>query len=83
MISQWGREFNSRLSVIGNKFVITLPLNDLLNINAIKYTKIGNWIELSGTVEAPKVSSILNIDGKSKRTEPEGFNSPRHEHISC
>ena len=81
MFSVWSREFNSRLAVTGKNFVITLPLNDLLNINAIKYTKIGNWIELSGTVEAPKVSSIINIDGN--RTEPSEFNSSRHQCFSC
>ena len=83
MFSIWCREFNARLAVNGNKFIITLPLNELMNINAIKYTKIGNWIELSGTVEAPKVSSIINIDGSSKLTEPQGVNTSRHKCFSC
>jgi hypothetical protein len=83
MFSVWSREFNSRLAVNGNKFVITLPISDILNIQSIKYTKIGNWIEISGTMEQPKVSSIENIDGLSNRAKPQGFNKPRHGCFGC
>jgi hypothetical protein len=81
MFRIWSREFNSHLAVHGNKFVITLPLNDILHINSIKQTNIGNWIELHGTIEEPKVSSINIIDGN--RTENEGSISSRHASISC
>ena len=81
MFLSWGREFNSRFAVKGKHFTITLPISDILKINSIHYTKIGNWIELRGTMEEPKVSSILNIDGQ--RTATEGINLSRDKCFSC
>ena len=82
MFSIWSREFNSRLAVNGKNFVITLPIDDILKISSIHYTKIGKWIELRGTMEEPNVSSITNIDGTA-RAEPQGFNNPRHKCFGC
>jgi hypothetical protein len=81
MFTKWAWEFTSRLSVNGNKFVITLPIDKVLTIQSIKYTRIGNWIELHGIMDPPKVSSIINIDGN--RTEAETYNLSRAERVSC
>lgn len=54
--------FNADLAVTGNRFRLSLPLNHAMTIQSIHYTKIGNYIELSGVMEAPK-SSIVTVDG--------------------
>jgi len=54
--------FGADLAVTGNTFRLSLPLNHAMTIKSIHYTKIGNWIELSGVMEAPK-SSVVNVDG--------------------
>jgi hypothetical protein len=54
--------FGADLAVKGNTFRLSLPLNHAMTIQSIHYTKIGNWIELSGVMEAPK-SSVVTIDG--------------------
>jgi len=54
--------FGADLAVKGNTFRLSLPLNHAMTIQTIHYTKIGNWIELSGVMEAPK-SSVVNVDG--------------------
>ena len=60
---KWSRNFGADLLVSGKKFKLTLPLNHPLTITSIHYTKIGNWIELRGTMDAPVISSIGVIDG--------------------
>lgn len=56
--------FGADLAVNGNRFRLSLPLNHAMTIQTIHYKNIGNWIELSGVMEAPK-SSVVNVDGSA------------------
>jgi hypothetical protein len=73
---RWAHEFGAYLSVTGNRFKLTLPLCHRISVSTIRYTPLGDWIDLEGTMDAPPAPVVQVVDERKEKKPPVDLEKP-------
>ena len=64
---KWSHSFECVLMVTKNRFALRLPLNHRISIETIKYTPIGDYIVLEGTMGDPPAPAVQVVDERHEK----------------